>query len=60
MKEALFHPHGERWDWIHCEKVHNLMGMRRVMAPITRLQALGEAVQGELHEDRPGGRGRPR
>ena len=46
LKEALFHPYGERWDWIHCEKVHNLMGMRRVMAPITRLQALGEAVQG--------------
>ncbi len=49
LRGDLLDPRYEnRWDWQHCAKVHNLMGLRREEIPVTRLKALSEAIAGNF------------
>jgi hypothetical protein len=48
LKDDLLHPSGVRWDWMHLEKVENLMGRRLGDFPISRAKALSEAIGGEF------------
>ncbi len=44
LKEALFDPYIDRWDWVHCERTHSIMGVRRLDVPFSRLKSLTDAL----------------
>jgi hypothetical protein len=48
LKDDLLHPSRVRWDWMHLEKLENLMGRRLGDLPISRAKALSEAIGGEF------------
>jgi hypothetical protein len=48
LKDDLLHPAGSRWDWMHLEKVENLMGRRLGDFPISRAKALTDAIAGDF------------
>lgn len=48
LKDDLLHSTRVRWDWVHLEKVENLMGRRLGDLPISRAKALSEAVDGNF------------
>ncbi len=54
LKEVLFDPEVDRWDWVHCERVHLIMGVRRLDVPYSRLKGLTDAmVDGDFRDLRP-------
>lgn len=48
LKEDLEHETRVRWDWMHLEKLENLMGRRLSDFPISRAKALSDAVGGNF------------
>jgi hypothetical protein len=48
LRADLVHPDGMRWGWLHCERLHLLLGRQALEVPATRARAFTEGIVGNF------------